>query len=61
MNLAPIKAKTHTTTTTTSDYLIPGVDKSLAYLQVTSSTVQPSGKTSLAIFLVIAIVAGILK
>jgi hypothetical protein len=46
MNLAQIEAKTHTTTTTASDYIIPGVVKSLAYLQVTNSTVQPSGRTS---------------
>jgi hypothetical protein len=55
MNLAQIEAKTHTTTTTASDYIIPGADKSLAYLQVTNSTVQPSGETSTVVEVINAV------
>jgi hypothetical protein len=49
MELASFEITRHETSTATIDYIIPGVDTSLAYLKVTSSTVQPSGKTSVVI------------
>ena len=45
MKLASFENTRHTTFTENVSYIISGVDKSLAYLQVTTSTMEPSGKT----------------
>jgi hypothetical protein len=55
MKLASFENTRHTTFTEIASYIIPGVDKSLAYLQVTTSTVEPSGKTSAVVEVINAV------
>ena len=55
MELASFEINRHETSTAIIDYIIPGVDKSLAYIKVTSSTVQPSGKTSTVVEVINAV------
>jgi hypothetical protein len=55
MKLTPIENTFHTTYTAIVSYIIPDVDKSLAYLQVTTSTVEPSGKTSAVVEVINAV------
>jgi hypothetical protein len=55
MELTPIKITRHETSTAIVDYIIPGVNENLAYLQVMTSTVQPSGKTSVAVEVINAV------
>jgi hypothetical protein len=55
MKLAPFENTRHTTFTEIVSYIIPGVDKSLAYLQVTTTTVEPSGKTSAVVEVINAV------
>jgi hypothetical protein len=55
MKLSSIEITRHTTFTEIASYIIPGVDKSLAYLQVTTSTVEPSGKTSAVVEVINAV------
>jgi hypothetical protein len=55
MELTPIKITRHETSTEIVDYIIPGVNENLAYLKVTSSTVQPSGKTSVVVEVINAV------
>jgi hypothetical protein len=55
MKLASFEITRHTTYTAIASYIIPGVDKSLAYIQVTTSKVEPSGKTAIAVEVINAV------
>jgi hypothetical protein len=61
MKLASFEITRHTTYATIVSYIIPGVDKSLAYIQVTTSKVEPSGKTVTTVEVINAVKDGNLK
>lgn len=61
MKLASFDDTRHTTFTEIVSYIIPDVDRSLAYLQVSTSTVEPSGKTSAVVEVINAVKDGNLR